>query len=84
MEAVGKMSKHLVKAYVFAIVKRGTEHRVAEKIRKMEDITEVLVTYGMWDIAIRIETEALGKLDKIITEIRQIPEIQQTNTLIGA
>lgn len=78
------MYKHSVKAYVFAIVKRGTEHTVAEKIRKMEDVTEALVTYGMWDIAIRIETEALGKLDKIITEIRQIPEIQQTNTLIGA
>ncbi|NIR87185.1 Lrp/AsnC family transcriptional regulator [Candidatus Bathyarchaeota archaeon] len=78
------MSERAVKAYVLAIVKRGTEHNVAERIQKIEDITEVLVTYGMWDLVARIETESLGKLDKIITEIRQTPEIEQTSTLIGA
>ena len=78
------MSKRSVKAYVLAIVKRGTEHVVAERLRTLEDVTEVLVTYGMWDIVARVETESLGKLDKIITDIRQIPEIEQTSTLIGA
>jgi len=81
---VNNMSERSVKAYVLAIVKRGTEHEMAEKIRKIEDITEVLVTYGMWDLVARIETENLGKLDKIITEIRQTPEIEQTSTLISA
>jgi len=78
------MSERTVKAYVLALVKRGTEHGVAKRIRKIEDVTEVLVTYGMWDLVARIETESLGKLDKIITEIRQTPEIEQTSTLIGA
>jgi DNA-binding Lrp family transcriptional regulator len=78
------MSERSVKAYVLAIVKRGTEHEIVEKIRKIEDVTEVLVTYGMWDLVARIETENLGKLDKIITEIRQTPEIEQTSTLISA
>jgi DNA-binding Lrp family transcriptional regulator len=72
-----------VKAYFLAIVKRGTEHAVADKILKIEDVTEVLVTYGIWDIIARIETKSLGKLDKIITDIRQFPEIKQTNTLLG-
>jgi DNA-binding Lrp family transcriptional regulator len=62
----------------------STEHEMAEKIRKIEDVTEVLVTYGMWDLVARIETKNLGKLDKIITEIRQTPEIEQTSTLISA
>jgi len=73
-----------VKAYIVATVKRGTEHRVAEKIRKMKEVTEVLVTYGLWDVIARIEAKNLGHLDKIITDIRQIAEIQQTSTLIGA
>lgn len=77
------MSELPVTAYVLATVKRGTEHRVVEKIKKMEDVTDVLITYGMWDLVIRIETISLGKLDKIITNIRQIQEIEQTNTLIG-
>jgi len=77
------LSNKEVKAYLLAIVKRGTEHAVAEKIRKINDVTEVLVAYGAWDLVARIETESLGKLDKIITDIRQFEEIEQTNTLIG-
>jgi len=78
------MPEQKVKAYLMAIVKRGTEHEVAEKLRKMEDVTEVLVTYGLWDIVARIETKNLQKLDSIITDMRGIPEIVQTSTLIGA
>jgi DNA-binding Lrp family transcriptional regulator len=72
-----------VKAYVVAIVKRGTEHEVAEKIRKMEKVTEVIVTYGLYDLVIRIEAESLGHLDKIVTDIRLIEEIEQSTTLVG-
>jgi DNA-binding Lrp family transcriptional regulator len=78
-----KMSKP-VKAYFMAIVKQGREHEVAERLGKMEDVTESLVTYGLWDIVARIETDNLQKLDAIITEIRKIPEITQTSTLVGA
>jgi len=78
------MPERSVKAYVVATVKRGTEHEVARRIRKMKEVTEVLVTYGLWDIIARIETQSLEHLDKIITDIRQIPDIEQTSTLIGA
>ena len=74
----------IVKAYFLANVKRGAEHTVAQKIRKMKEVTEVLVTYGLWDLIARIEAETLGHLDKIITAIRQIEEIEQTSTLIGS
>ena len=74
----------VVKAYVLATVKRGAEHRVAEKVRKFEGVTEVLVTYGLYDLVIRIEAKSLGHLDKIITELRQIDEIEQTSTLLGS
>lgn len=67
-----------------AIVKRGTEHDVAQRLRKMSGVTEVLVTYGLWDIVVRIEAPTLGKLDAIITEMRKIEEITQTSTLVGA
>lgn len=73
-----------VKAYFMAIVKRGTEHRVAEKLRRIEGITDVLVTYGLWDIVARIETESLRELDTIVSDMRRINEITQTSTLVGA
>ena len=74
----------IVKAYVVATVKRGTEHDAAQKIRKMKEVTEVLVTYGLYDVVVRIEAKSLGHLDKIVTDIRQTEEIKQTSTLVGA
>ena len=79
-----QLPKKPVKAYFMAIVKRGCEHEVAERLQKMEDVTESLVTYGLWDTVARIETEDLQKLDQIITEMRKIQEITQTSTLVGA
>jgi DNA-binding Lrp family transcriptional regulator len=73
-----------VKAYVVATVKQGKEHDAAQKIRKIKEVTEVLVTYGLYDIVVRIEAKSLGHLDKIVTDIRQMTEIQQTSTLVGA
>jgi len=74
----------IVKAYVVATVKRGTEHDAAQKIRKIKEVTEVLVSYGLYDIVVRIEAKSLGHLDKIVTDIRQMAEIKQTSTLVGA
>jgi DNA-binding Lrp family transcriptional regulator len=73
----------VVKAYLIVTVKLGTEHEAAQKIRKMKEVTEVLVTYGLYDLVVRIETESLGQLDKIVTDIRQMAEIKQTSTLVG-
>jgi len=77
------MSKRSVKAYVLAVVKRGSEHDVAKRIQEIKGVTEALVTYGMWDLIVRIETESLVKLDETISNIRRFPEIEHTNTLIG-
>jgi len=74
----------VVKAYVVATVKRGMEHDAAQKIRQMKEVTEVLVTYGLYDIVVRTEAKSIGHLDKIVTDIRQMAEIKQTSTLVGA
>jgi len=77
-------SNQPVKAYFMAIVKQGTEHEVAARLRQMAGITEVVVTYGLYDIVVRIEAQDLKKLDALITEIRKLNDIVQTSTLVGA
>jgi uncharacterized membrane protein len=74
----------IVKAYVVATVKRGMEHTAAQKIKKMNEVKEVLVTYGLYDLVVRIEAKSLGQMDKIVTDIRQMTEIKQTSTLVGS
>ena len=78
-----KMSESII-SYIVINVKRGTEHTVAEKIRAMKSVTEAIVTYGIWDIVARIEGKNLNHLNKIVTDIRLIPEIEKTSTLIGS
>jgi len=67
-----------------AIVKQGTEHEVVKRLSKMSGVTDVLVTYGLWDIVVRIETQSMAQLDALITEMRKMAEIVQTSTLVGA
>ena len=54
------------------------------KIKKPKGVTELLVTYGLYDIVMHIEAKSLGQLDKFVANVRQTPEIQQTSTLVGA
>jgi DNA-binding Lrp family transcriptional regulator len=54
------------------------------KSGKMAEVTEVLFTYGLYDLVVHIEAKSLGQLDKIVTDIRQMAEIKQTSTLVGA
>ena len=72
-----------IEVYVVATVKRGMEHAAAQKIKKMNEFTEVLVTYGIYAVIVRIEAKSLVQLNKIVTYIRQMTEIMQTSTLVG-
>ena len=72
-----------IEVYVVATVKRGMEHAAAQKIKKMNEFTEVLVTYGIYAVIVRIEAKSLVQLNKIVTYIRQMTEIRQTSTLVG-
>jgi DNA-binding Lrp family transcriptional regulator len=73
-----------VKAYFMAIVKQGTEHEVAGRLRDMKGVTEVVVTYGLYDLVVRIEVPDLSQLDALVTEIRKTDNIVQNSTLVGA
>jgi DNA-binding Lrp family transcriptional regulator len=72
-----------IEVYVVATVKRGIEHASSQKIKKMNEFTEVLVTYGIYAVIVRIEAKSLVQLNKIVTYIRQMTEIRQTSTLVG-
>jgi DNA-binding Lrp family transcriptional regulator len=73
----------MVIAYLLALVETGKEHQAAEEVSKVQGVKEVIITYGTWDIVTKISTGTLNELDMVITNIRKIPLIQQTETLIG-
>ena len=47
----------------------------------MKEVTEALVTYGLYVLVIRVEAKSLGHLDMTLTDITQIEEIEQLTHL---
>jgi len=69
---------------VLLMTEAGVEHEVAERISKMEHVTETHVTYGEWDIVVRVEIDELGrKLDELVTKIRKTKGVIKSMTLIS-
>ncbi|MHA1506694.1 MAG: Lrp/AsnC family transcriptional regulator [Candidatus Asgardarchaeia archaeon] len=77
------MSKN-VTAYVLISVKTGYEYEVLDKIDDIKEVKEASITFGEWDIIVKIEVENLGKLDSIVIKIRKIKGVERTSTLIAA
>ncbi len=71
-----------IEAYVLVIVSIGMEHDVREKIKSMRGVEEVRVTYGSWDMIVKIKVQSMQELDKVVTAIRRIDGIEHTETLI--
>jgi len=73
----------LTSAFVFINADLGAEDRVVGELRKVPNVKEAYVTYGVYDIVAKVEAESLGKLKEIVTsKIRQIGNVRSTLTTI--
>jgi len=62
----------------------GKETEVFEKLKKIPNVREAYITYGTFDIVAKIEANDFKELNNVITrEIRNMPGIRSTLTLIG-
>jgi len=70
------------KAIILLSCEIGTEHDMAKQLSKINEIKNVMITYGEYDIVVEAETENVQKMDAlIITQIRQLEKIRTTITL---
>ena len=70
-------------AYLLVNVRPQKEYDIAKEIEKFRNIKEVTITYGLWDIVVKVRAPSLEELDKIVHSIRQINGVERTTTLIG-
>ncbi|MBD3249492.1 Lrp/AsnC family transcriptional regulator [Candidatus Woesearchaeota archaeon] len=69
--------------YILIITKYGTKKEVSEKLLNFENIENIHELYGQYDIIIKIKSESMEKLEEFIhNNIRNIPEIEATETLV--
>jgi len=72
-----------VTAYILAIVRAGREYSVYDEVKKIKGVVDVSITYGAWDLVIKVQVDSLPELDRVVSLVRKIKDIEMTTTLIG-
>jgi len=71
--------------YVLIITDVGKENEIAIEIKKKfsNEVTEVVLTYGIYDVIVRFEISNFMRSNEIVSFIREIPGVRKTETLLG-
>lgn len=70
-------------AFLFINANVGAEDKVVGELRKIANVKEAFVTYGVYDIVARVEAESLEKLKEVVTsKIRRLDNVHSTLTTI--
>ena len=71
-------------AYVLAKVEAGKDQEVLKEVKKIAGVKQATPTYGIYDLHVEVAFDKMEELDKFIfDEIRKIPGIKETATLIA-
>jgi DNA-binding Lrp family transcriptional regulator len=70
-------------AFVLINAEIGSEDEVVTELRKLSNVRESYVVYGVYDIVAKVEAESMDKLKEIVTwKIRRLDKVRSTLTMI--
>jgi DNA-binding Lrp family transcriptional regulator len=71
------------RAYVLFNVESGSEEAVLKQLKNINNVEEAYVSYGVYDLVVRIKAETMEELKDAVThKIRTIKQVRSTLTLI--
>jgi DNA-binding Lrp family transcriptional regulator len=71
------------KAFLLISAEIGRERDVAAELEGIQNVKEVHVTYGVYDVIAKVEAESPEKLKETITnKIRSLDHIKSTLTMV--
>ena len=74
-----------IKAYVLMKVNSGAEREVCNRISELDQVLEVSIIYGEFDVVAKVMVDNLELLEAFLSEnVRNIPSIMLTSTMIVA
>jgi DNA-binding Lrp family transcriptional regulator len=77
------VEKLMPSAFVLINTEIGFEDNVLTQLKKLESIKEAYVTYGVYDIVAKVESDSMNKLKDIISQnIRRLEKVRSTLTMI--
>ncbi|WP_147127841.1 Lrp/AsnC family transcriptional regulator [Sulfolobus acidocaldarius] len=73
----------MASAIVLINTDAGGEEEVFEKLKSLNEVTEVHIVYGVYDIVAKIEADTLDKLKDFVTNtVRKLPRVRSTLIMI--
>ena len=71
-------------AFVLVNTEMGSETEVLSALRKIANVREAYIVYGVYDIVAKVEAESMDKLKDIITwNIRRLNKVRSTLTMMA-
>ena len=78
-------SVEMITSYTLVRVLPAKDKTVYMDINKFDEVKDVILTYGEYDLIIRVESETLEELDRFIfNKLRIINGVAATTTLLEA
>lgn len=72
-----------MKSFVLCKLVPGKEQKAIQKIRSIEGVTEVYMTFGGWDAVLSAEADTIDKLSGLVVSlIRGVEGVSGTETLV--
>lgn len=70
-------------AFVLINAELGAENAIIKELKNTENVSEVYIVYGAYDIVVKIEADTMEKVKETITwKIRRLERIRSTLTTI--
>jgi DNA-binding Lrp family transcriptional regulator len=74
----------MVTSYTLARVEPGIDVKVYDLVKHLDEVKEVITTFGEYDMIIKIEVDSIERLDDFVFhKLRVIKGIVSTTTLIS-
>jgi len=75
----------MITSYTLVRVLPTKDKEVYGKIKKLQEVKDVILTYGEYDLILRVESESLEDLDHFIfNKLRTTDGVAATTTLLEA
>jgi len=71
------------RAFILVNVESGAEEQALKQLKNIEGVEESYVTYGVYDLMVRVKANTMEELKDIVThKIRTSKQVRSTLTLI--
>lgn len=70
-------------SYILLVTDTGKEYDVIRNVRRIRGVTESRSVFGEFDVFVRTEVADLALMDEIVAQVRRIPGVLKTTTVVA-